>query len=306
MIRQIINIVFPNYIRGLGVTAAVIGGVAAIGGAVIQSRSASKAADAQEEASEDAIAFQREALEQSRADLQPFRQAGENALPGLQRLTFGQEDQKQFVTNNPFFDALADDAQKRIFNNQAARGKVGSGGTAEALQNRLLLLGPQLVQQSIDNRFKLAQLGGNAAAGQANATLQTGGTISDLATQGGNAQAAGIIGRGNAIAGGIEGIASAAGGAFGGGFGGASTGSGTSVGQMFGNQTVTVSDERMKEDIEHVGELHNGLNVYTFRYKGEERVNIGLMAQEVEEIFPEAVHEINGIKHVNYGAIRCQ
>jgi hypothetical protein len=211
--------------------------------------------------------------------LQPFRQAGESALPGLTSLTNDQNAQKEFVTENPFFDALADEAQKRLFNNQAARGKVGSGGTAEALQNSLLLLGPQLVQQGIDNRFRLSQLGANAAARQGSATLQTGRDISETTLGQGNAKAAGIIGSGNAIAGGIEGAASS---------------------------LVQLSDERMKTDIEPVGRLYNGLPVYTFKYKGENKTHMGVMAQEVEKTQPGVVHEFNGIKYVDYGALKCQ
>lgn len=61
-----------------------------------------------------------------------------------------------------------------------------------------------------------------------------------------------------------------------------------------------LSDERAKEDIEPVGELHDGQTVYSYRYKGDPRPQIGLMAQEVEERYPEAVTEIGGLKHVNY------
>jgi hypothetical protein len=238
MIKRILNIVLPSYIRGLGITGAVIGAVGAVAGGVIAARGAKKAAKAQGDATEDATDFQREALAQTRSDLQPFRSAGEHALPGLNALVRGQETQKRFITENPFFDALADDAQKRIFNNQAAKGKVGSGGTAKALQNSLLLLGPQLVQQSIDNRFRLAQLGGNAAARQGSATLQTGNSIADLTTQGGNATAAGIIGRSNAIRDGIEGVTSS----FSGGIGSSSSnpGSGQGVNSMFGDDKVNI------------------------------------------------------------------
>jgi hypothetical protein len=238
MINQILNIVFPSYIRGLGITAAAIGAVGSVAGGVISARGAKKAAKAQEKAGDKSIAFQEKALAQTRADLQPFRQAGESALPGLTSLTNDPNAQKEFVTENPFFDALADEAQKRLFNNQAAKGKVGSGGTAEALQNSLLLLGPKLVQQSLDNRFRLAQLGGNAAARQGNATLQTGRDIADTTTGIGNARAAGIVGQANAIQGGIEGVTSAFSGGIGGlGGGGTSAGigGGGGTGQMFGS-----------------------------------------------------------------------
>jgi hypothetical protein len=62
------------------------------------------------------------------------------------------------------------------------------------------------------------------------------------------------------------------------------------------------SDERIKDDIEKVGELNDGLNVYKFRYKGDPLVRVGLMAQDVEKKYPAAVAKFPGtdIKLVNY------
>ena len=60
------------------------------------------------------------------------------------------------------------------------------------------------------------------------------------------------------------------------------------------------SDIRVKENIELVGQLDNGLNVYKFNYIGFDTPIIGVMAQEVEKVHPDAVVEIDGIKHVNY------
>ena len=66
------------------------------------------------------------------------------------------------------------------------------------------------------------------------------------------------------------------------------------------------SDKRVKKNIKKIGEK-NGYNWYEFEYKdgyglpkGKQE---GVIAQEVEKIKPEAVTEINGIKHVNYGML---
>ena len=74
--------------------------------------------------------------------------------------------------------------------------------------------------------------------------------------------------------------------------------------------TGTFSDVRMKENITPVGFLPNGLPVYEFEYKSEFKdiaghgKHIGVMAQEVEQIIPEAVMTAsNGYKMVNYGAL---
>lgn len=61
-----------------------------------------------------------------------------------------------------------------------------------------------------------------------------------------------------------------------------------------------MSDRRMKTGIEPVGKLDNGLTVYAFRYKHGGPVQIGLMAQEVAQVVPDAVVEIEGVLHVDY------
>lgn len=71
--------------------------------------------------------------------------------------------------------------------------------------------------------------------------------------------------------------------------------------------TDIFSDEKAKENIKLEGTLPNGLNVYSFEYIKELKAiagfgrYIGLMAQEVERMFPDAVsiHE-SGYKTVNY------
>lgn len=60
------------------------------------------------------------------------------------------------------------------------------------------------------------------------------------------------------------------------------------------------SDRRVKKDIRRIGVIANGLPVYSFRYIWGGGEQIGLMAQDVELVHPEAVHEIGGIKVVNY------
>lgn len=62
-----------------------------------------------------------------------------------------------------------------------------------------------------------------------------------------------------------------------------------------------MSDIRTKEDIERIGTLDNGLPVYAFNYKSGGPRQIGLMAQDVEKVNPDAVIEVDGIKYVNYG-----
>lgn len=50
-----------------------------------------------------------------------------------------------------------------------------------------------------------------------------------------------------------------------------------------------MSDIRLKENIKAVGKLDNGLTVYCFNFKGDSTPRIGLLAQEVQKVKPEAV-----------------
>lgn len=68
-----------------------------------------------------------------------------------------------------------------------------------------------------------------------------------------------------------------------------------------GMLAMGLSDVRAKKDIRPVGKLDNGLNVYAYRYKGDDTPQIGLLAQEVAAVKPEAVgHWGAGLLGVDY------
>jgi hypothetical protein len=61
------------------------------------------------------------------------------------------------------------------------------------------------------------------------------------------------------------------------------------------------SDVRLKHDIVLLGHLDNGLGFYRFSYNGSEKAYVGVMAQEVDAIMPEAVaRDRNGYLRVFY------
>jgi Protein of unknown function (DUF3300)/Chaperone of endosialidase len=60
-------------------------------------------------------------------------------------------------------------------------------------------------------------------------------------------------------------------------------------GRGFGGGRGRRSDVRLKHDIVLLGRLDNGLGFYRFAYNGSNRVYVGVMAQEVQKIMPEAV-----------------
>lgn len=79
------------------------------------------------------------------------------------------------------------------------------------------------------------------------------------------------------------------------------------TGALSGSTTTTTqpqsffSDERLKENIEPVGELNDGQPIYRYNYKGDPRTQIGLIAQDVEQSHPEAVGLAGGYRTVDYG-----
>ena len=68
------------------------------------------------------------------------------------------------------------------------------------------------------------------------------------------------------------------------------------------------SDRRMKKDAKKVGESADGIPIYEFRYKGDKRKSgpkqVGMMAQDVEKVAPEAVVDVGGLKAVDYFKVR--
>ena len=64
------------------------------------------------------------------------------------------------------------------------------------------------------------------------------------------------------------------------------------------------SDIRLKHDISLLGRLDNGLGFYRFSYSGSDRLYVGVMAQEVQQVMPRAVVQgSDGYLRVHYGQL---
>jgi len=81
---------------------------------------------------------------------------------------------------------------------------------------------------------------------------------------------------------------------------------------LAGAGIMKYSDPRTKENIKPIGVMDNGLTLYSFEYKDEFKnrdyaghgVHVGVMADEVEQVFPYAVKTLDdGYKVVDYGLI---
>lgn len=194
------------------------------------------------------------------------------------------------LQNTPGYQFQLQQGNNAITAADAASGKTGSGNEALALSNYNQGLAGTTYQNAVQNLMPFLQSSNTNAAGVGNLYAGLGqglnanyGKLGD-ATYGANTS----IGNANANAD-LAGL-------------GASSnilGSAIGLGGMF----LGLSDARAKDDIEPVGALYDGQTVYKYRYKGDPRHQIGLMAQEVEEHLPEAVGEFGfGLKGVDYDA----
>lgn len=165
---------------GQGVSGAfsspVLSGITSIGNQLLTQNSADTA--------EEAARIQAGAIDRGIAEQRPYTQAGVDALGQINKIN---ADPAGYIKNNPLYTSLAADAQQRLLASEAAKGKVGSGGTAAALQDRLLQVGNGLVQQQVGNLQNVANTGQVAAT---NVTSQLG--------QQGDVNAAGKVGAASA------------------------------------------------------------------------------------------------------------
>lgn len=80
-------------------------------------------------------------------------------------------------------------------------------------------------------------------------------------------------------------------------FGGQLLGAGSSLlGQFF-------SDRRLKADVKRIGTHPRGFGIYRYRYIGESGQRVGVMAQEVRRVMPEAVASNHGVLMVDYSQL---
>ena len=106
--------------------------------------------------------------------------------------------------------------------------------------------------------------------------------------------------RGGYGGGGRGGFSGGGGGGRGGGFGGGGRGGGGRGGGGRGGGGRR-SDMRLKHDIVLLGRLEDGLGYYRFVYNGGHTAYVGVMAQEVQIVMPEAVTRgADGYMRVSY------
>ena len=216
------------------VTAAVISGVATIGGGLIAAGGAKKAANIQAEAAREAQAANERALERQIELQEPFRQAGLTAQEQIMQLLgiggdataagygslakpFGQTDFQQ----DPGYAFRQSEGMKALERSAAARGNLLSGGTLRGIQR----FGQDLASQEYGNAFNRYQVERSArlnplqslmGSGQSATNMQTGNIGQSSQNEqanlynAGQARASGYVGSANALGGALGSIGQAA------------------------------------------------------------------------------------------------
>lgn len=235
-----------------------------------------RAMQAQQNAANQSNATQKYIFDQSRADQQPWREAGARALPQMESGDFQRDFTMADFQADPGYQFRMAEGAKALERSAAARGGLLSGGTGKALAS----YGQNMASEEYTNAYnrfnndrtnRFNRLGVLAGVGQtANAQMQQAGQnygnqVSATQIGLGNAQAASAMGRYNAQQAGI--------------------------GQVVSAGAMLACDENLKTNLEQVSaedlkELRQAIKPYKFNYandiygKGDW---VGPMAQDLEK-----------------------
>jgi hypothetical protein len=182
--------------------AAAIGGAIQIGSGLLASESARKASNAQQFQQQQAIAAQEARFAETQANLQPFIQAGQVGIQGLQQAGTAQGLDQRLgdIFSGSTFQNLLGERTRAAQGGLAAAGLTRSGAGLQAIANVPQGLGLQLEGILAQRQGTLAGLGQTTAAqlgglGQSNVNQ-----ISGLLENIGQTQSQGILGQGQADA----------------------------------------------------------------------------------------------------------
>lgn len=179
---------------GLGSALAVGAGI--VGSSILGARASKSAASQQARAAEQAGQQQLQQFYATREDLAPYRQAGDAALPLLQRLITEPGAAEEDLIASPGYQFRLEQGQQALERGAAARGQLVSGRTLKELQNFGQGMASQEYGNYLNNLRSLTNMGQSAAA-------QTGSFGQAAAQQYGQ----GLMAAGQARAQGTQGVA---------------------------------------------------------------------------------------------------
>ena len=304
------------------VWAAVGSAAASVVGSVISSNSAKSAANKEADAAKQAAATYQQ-------NVQPYLTAGQTGIQnvagevapgGLATQRFTMAD----ATNSPAEQFAQQRASEATQNSAAAKGGLLGINTQRELQDQAAGIASQYQNQAYQqwNQQNQQEIAANQALGTVGANAATGNatTAANAANAAGGAQAGAQVAQGQAVGGGLSSIANILGqnpGIFtptaGAGAPPITMGSDpNAMGGSFNNPSAYVappqqnfSDERLKENIQEVGKTHAGVPIYTYNMKRGGPKQMGVMAQELEQVNPGAVTKNHvGYRMVDYGMVK--
>ena len=183
------------------IVAAGIGAAGAIGGGLLASSGASKAAHAQQQSDAAGIAEQQREFNQVESDFAPYRQAGSGAIGSLgDLLGLNGNDKLQVaitgLQQSPLYQSLYRNGLEANLQNASATGGLRGGNEARSLADFGSDTLASVIQNQIGNLGGLAGLGENATNATSAFGANSANNISALLQASGNAQANGAIAQG--------------------------------------------------------------------------------------------------------------
>ena len=179
------------------------------------------------------------------------------------------------LRDDPFYQQSLQDSEQSVLRNASATGNLRSGNTAVSLGQ----LAPQLLQNTYNQR--VGGLEGMAYGTPSNANAIAG-QYNNMANTSEMARLGAIQTQQNQL--------------------------GTLGGLGLGVASLFFSDPSLKENIKLCGTV-SGCNWYKWDWNekakgfGLSGSSEGVMADEVEEVYPHLVHQVSGVKTVNYEAL---
>jgi hypothetical protein len=278
------------------ITGLIVGGTQLVGG-MMQADAAGDAAGMQAQASEAGIQEQRRQFDALRELLKPYVEAGTPALEQQQALLGmgGPEAERaaiERIQGGVGFQESIRQGEEALLQRASATGGLRGGN----IQAALAQFRPAMLREAIDQQYSrlggMTSLGQQSAAGVGTAGMETGSAIARLQAERGAALAGGELGQAKAFSGILNLPAQVL---------GMQYGAGGKMGQP--GLSNVFSDRRLKKNIKQIGTRPDGLNVYEFDYIWGGGRQTGLMAQEVQSVYPGAVSESGGYLMVDYSKV---
>lgn len=175
-------------------------------GAGAQKRASRQAEAAQLQYAQSALDQQNAQFQQTRADFQPFQEAGTAAL-GQQRDLLGlngapsQQTQLDALKASPYYQSLFRNGQETVLQNAAATGGLRGGNTERSLADFGADTFAQTIQQQLANLGGLSGQGLNATGSVGQFGAANSAANSNLLQSQGAARAGGLLTRGGISAG---------------------------------------------------------------------------------------------------------